>query len=69
MLVWRADLRRQARSPLAAYLRRYMTPEMQALRLAGAVVMLAGGWSHSVPLVGIGLLAIAFAWLRGVISP
>jgi hypothetical protein len=56
-------------SAFGRYVRRYMTPAMQALRLAGFAIMAAGAWNHRAWLICAGLAAILLAWARGVIWP
>ncbi len=61
------DLERYKRSPLGAYLRRYMTRTVEAVRLAGFVLMAAGAWFHQAWLLAVGVGIVLLAWLRGVI--
>ena len=51
------------------YVRRYMTPAMQALRLVGFAIMAAAAWSHRAWLISAGLATTLLAWARGVIWP
>jgi hypothetical protein len=63
------DLEKYKQSPLGRYVARYMTGAMQALRLLGLVIMMAGAWFHIVWLVPSGLLVVLLAWTRGLIIP
>jgi hypothetical protein len=56
-------------SAFGRYVRRYMTPAMQALRLVGFAIMAAGAWSHRAWLIAAGLATTLLAWVRGVIWP
>jgi hypothetical protein len=64
-----AGLERLRASAFGRYVRRYMTPAMQALRLAGFAIMAAGAWSHRACLICAGLATTLLAWARGVIWP
>jgi hypothetical protein len=62
-----ADLEALERSAFGIYVRRYMTPAMQLLRLCGFLAMAVGAWYHSsVAIIG-GLGIAAVGWLKGVI--
>lgn len=52
-------------SPLGRYVLRHMTPQMQALRLAGDVVMVVGAWRRQPLLILAGMCLVPFGWLRG----
>jgi len=54
-------------SALGGYLRRSMTPAMEAVRLAGMVPMVLGAWYHVAWLIPLGLAITAFGWVRGLI--
>ena len=64
-----ADLEPYKRSPLGRYVERYMTREMQGLRLAGYLIMMAGAWYRRPSLLSPGALAIVFGWARGKLFP
>jgi hypothetical protein len=64
-----ADLEPYKRSPLGRYVERYMTREMQGLRLAGYLIMMAGAWYRRPSLLSPGALAIVFGWARGRLFP
>ena len=61
------DLERYRRSGMGAYLRRYMTPTVQALRLFGALIALYASWYH-VPagIIG-GFALVAACWSYGIL--
>jgi hypothetical protein len=62
-----ADLEALERTVLGTYVRRYMTPTIQVVRLCGFLAMAIGAWYHS-PLAILGGLGItAGGWLKGVI--
>ncbi len=63
------DLEKYKQSDFGRYVKQYMTQAMQALRLAGYVVMAMGAWYHVVWLIPLGLLVILFGWLRGRLVP
>lgn len=69
MLVRWADLEPQQRSAFGRYVARYMTPTMQAVRLAGNGVMTLGAWYRRPGVLVLGLLIILFGWLRGKLFP
>ena|SRR5437868_927097 len=64
-----ADLEKYERSGVGEYLREYMTPAMQGMRLAGAVVTMVGAWFHRPWLIPVGLAIVLLAWARGLILP
>jgi hypothetical protein len=66
-IIEEVDLDRYRRSGMGAYLRRYMTPTVQALRLFGALFVFYAAWQH-VPagIVG-GLALIAGCWSYGIL--
>lgn len=61
-----ADLEPYKQSPLGRYLKKYMTPEMQAVRLGGFGITALGAWSHRAWLISVGFAVVLFGWLRGV---
>src|SRR5262245_2001534 len=67
VLQW-ADLEPYARSAFGRYVARSMTPRMQALRLVGDLVMVAGAWRRRWSVILAGALLVLFAWLRGKLS-
>ena len=63
-----ADLEPYKRSAAGRYVKKYMTRQMQIVRLAGAGVMMLGGWLHKPWMFPAGLLIILFGWFRGLVS-
>jgi hypothetical protein len=57
------------RSAVGRYLAWEMTPATQALRLAGALVMIFGAWYQQWWGIVLGLLIVLFGWLRGLLLP
>ena len=66
VLIRDIDLERYRHSALGAYLRRFMPPWMQALRLFGAGVAFLAAWEHAPALVMLGLGLVAACWANGV---
>ena len=64
-----ADLEKYKQSRFGRYVARYMTGAMQALRLLGLVIMMAGAWLHLVWFIPLGLFVVIMAWTRGMIIP
>jgi hypothetical protein len=61
-----ADLERYRQSPMGAYLRRFMPPWIQAVRLFGAALAFYAAWEH-VPAGVVGGFALAAAcWANGI---
>ncbi|HEX9068653.1 MAG TPA: hypothetical protein VF807_07780 [Ktedonobacterales bacterium] len=56
-------------SAVGRYLKRSMTPAMEALRLLGTLPMVLGAWWHQWWLIAAGVLIVLFGWLRGLILP
>ena len=63
-----ADLEPLKASPLGRYVGRHMTRTVEAARLAGDLVMVAGAWLRSPWLIALGLAIVAAAWLSGQIA-
>lgn len=59
------DLEPYKRSPFGRYVERYMTKEMQGVRLAGYLIMALGAWHRRPWFIPLGLLVVLFGWLRG----
>ena len=64
-----ADLEPLMASPLGRYVGRHMTRRVEAARLAGDLIMVAGAWSRWPWLFVLGLGVVAAAWLSGRIAP
>jgi hypothetical protein len=62
-----ADLKTLQRSALGVYVRRHMTPAMQAVRLCGFLAMAGGAWYHTPLAILGGLVVVAAGWLKGAI--
>jgi hypothetical protein len=60
-----ADFSRTHDSRAGAYLRRYMTPAMQVVRLLGMAVASLGAWQHAWLLLPLGATIIAWGWTGG----
>ncbi len=63
-----ADLEPQKHSPFGRYIKRMMTRRIEAIRFAGDIVMVFGGWYHSYALIAAGVLIVLAAWLSGHLS-
>ncbi len=63
-----ADLRGIASSPVGTYLRRFMTPPVQAVRLAMGLVVLWAASLRSAGLVAAAVAVIAVAWSYGLLG-
>ena len=64
-----ADLDRYATSLLGRYVAKYMTRTMEAVRFVGLFVSWVGAWYHIWWIIGVGILIVILAWLRGKITP
>jgi hypothetical protein len=69
LIIRYADLEPYKRSAFGRYLERYMTREMQGVRLAGYLIMSLGSWYGRPWSVPLGLLVVLFGWSRGVLFP
>ena len=63
-----ANLERMKGSPLGRYIGRNMTPPLEVARLAGVFIFWGAAWYRSVFYCIVGLLVIAFAWVRGALQ-
>jgi hypothetical protein len=66
VLVRDADLERYRSSPMGAYLRRFMPPWAQAVRLFGVGVAFDAAWHHVPAGVIGGLALVAICWANGI---
>jgi len=64
-----ADLAPYKISRLGAYLERYMTSTVQAIRLAGDLITVLAAWYHSVAGIAAGAAVILAAWSYGLLPP
>ena len=62
-----ANLQRYERSRLGSYLRRYMTPGAQILRLVGDTITVFAAWLHSPAAIGAGVMLVVAAWTYGLL--
>ena len=62
------NLERYAASRLGKYVRKYMTRTMEAVRFVGLFVSWGGAWYHIWWIIGIGILTVILACLRGKIT-
>ena len=66
VLLREGDLERYRASPMGAYLRRFMSPAVQALRLFGAAVAFYAAWYHVPAGIYGGIALVAICWASGV---
>jgi hypothetical protein len=64
-----ADLERLKESPFGRYVGRWMTPAMQAVRVAGLVISSVAAWRHAPVWIAVGLAVTLAGWLRGALVP
>ena len=64
-----ANLRKMKQSSFGRYVGRYMTNNMQAVRLIGQVVGWFGAWYHIVLVIVLGYVAILLGWMKGKLFP
>ena len=62
-----ADLEALKRSGLGVYVKRYMTPAMQLLRVCGFLIMAVAAWNHAPLAILGGTAVVAAGWLKGVV--
>jgi hypothetical protein len=63
-----ADLEPQRHSSFGRYTKRVMTRRIEAVRFAGDIVMILGGWYHSYAAIIAGILIVLAAWLSSLHS-
>jgi hypothetical protein len=68
-LVSWADLEPYRRSAFGRYIARSMTPQMQALRFLGDLIMVIGAWRRRPSIILAGASLVLFGWLRGKLRP
>jgi hypothetical protein len=64
-----ANLENYKESSFGKYVRKYMTRQAEAIRIAGYAVTVVGAWYHMILLIPFGLVIILFGWLGGFIFP
>ena len=71
LIIRYVNLDKYKASALGHYVERYMTREMQTLRLAGAIVMAIGAWfaDFALLLIPLGLVSVLLGWSWGKIFP
>ena len=67
MLKWTPDFEKLKRSEFGRYIRKYMTPFVEATRLLSLIPMAYGAWNHNLRFIVLGLLILAIAWCNGFI--
>jgi hypothetical protein len=65
LVIQLANLQPYRTSKTGAFLRAHMTRPVEAARLAGDIVMVAGAWFHRPWVIGLGLAMVSLAWLSG----
>ena len=65
MLIFPPNLERQKNSRLGRYIRRYMTPTIEAIRLLTLVPMAYGAWIHQPWWIVLGFVVLIAAWCNG----
>lgn len=69
LLIRYADRESSKVSRVGRYVRRYMTPAMEVLRLTGGVLFWVGAWLHMWVFALGGLALVVLAWMRGRLWP
>jgi hypothetical protein len=67
MLKWTPDLENVKRSTFGRYIRKYMTPFIELIRLLTLVPMAYGAWIHDFRFIFLGLVILVVAWCNGLI--
>jgi hypothetical protein len=67
VLLRTTDLTSYRDRPIGAYLRRFMTPLVQVLRLVGFVVCAIGAWVREPAIIVAGLALVAACWSYGLL--
>ncbi len=63
------DLEPYKNSTVGRYINVYMTPSMQALRLAGQIVIWCGAWQRKPSVMLGGFAMIVYGWANGLLFP
>ena len=67
MIKWTPDLEKLKRSGFGRYIKRYMTPLIEVIRLLTLVPMAYGAWNHDLRFIALGFAILAIAWCNGII--
>ena len=62
------EFTRQRDSDFGRYVKRMMTRTIEAARFCGDIVMVIGGWYHSLAVIFVGLGIVLAAWMSGFVS-
>jgi len=69
LIIRYVELEPYRRSAFGGYVERYMTREMQGVRLAGCLIMSLGAWYRKPWSVPLGVLVVLFGWSCGILFP
>jgi hypothetical protein len=71
MMIWPPvpHLERIRASAAGRYLKRFMTPTVEATRLLSLVPMAFGAWAHQFWPIGLGMAILSVAWANGFLFP
>jgi len=67
MIRWTPDLEGIRQSAVGRYLKTYMTPAVEAIRLLTLVPMAFGAWNHEPIYIALGVAVLVAAWGNGLI--
>ena len=67
LLVPFANLEAQKASSLGRYISRHMTRTVEAVRLAGDIVLIAGAWYRAPLVIAAGVLVVIGGWASGLL--
>ena len=67
MLKWTPDLEKLKRSALGRYIKKYMTPFIESIRLLTLVPMAYGASNHDFRFIVLALVILILAWCNGLI--
>jgi len=67
MMVLPPNLEKRKKSALGKYIKRYMTPVIETIRLLTLAPMAYGSWTHDVFPIVIGVVLLVVAWCNGLI--
>jgi hypothetical protein len=64
-----SDMSLQEKILYHRFIKRYMTPVWQGVRLSGQLIIWIGAWRYNRRWIGLGLLMIILGWANGLLRP
>jgi hypothetical protein len=67
MMIWPPDLERIKNSRFGGYIKKYITPIVETIRLLTLAPMAYGAWFHEPIWILVGVVILVLAWCNGLV--